>query len=261
MHFASDNAGPVHPEVMDALAAANAGYAMPYGADAIMDGVRAKLRDIFETPEAAVYLVATGTAANVLALSCLARPYDSIFCSHVAHIEEDECNAPEFYSGGAKLTLVETVIDKMTPEGLDAAIAGKGNAVHQAQRGAVSITQVAEKGGVYSLDEIRALCDVAKRYTVPVHLDGARFANAAGNAAHIFSRNIATCPLRCKAIWRVIFGCALPRGPMAIWRALQMVCAICPASPLCKSLPPTSSSPICRAQRTRGCTLQEQNTT
>ena len=178
MHFASDNAGPVHPEVMDALAAANAGYAMPYGADAIMDGVRAKLRDIFETPEAAVYLVATGTAANVLALSCLARPYDSIFCSHVAHIEEDECNAPEFYSGGAKLTLVETVIDKMTPEGLDAAIAGKGNAVHQAQRGAVSITQVAEKGGVYSLDEIRALCDVAKRYTVPVHLDGARFANA-----------------------------------------------------------------------------------
>lgn len=178
MHFASDNAGPVHPEVMAALMRANKNYAMPYGADAIMDEVRAKLRGIFEAPEAAVYLVATGTAANVLCLSTLCQPYDTVFCSTVAHIEDDECNAPEFYMGGGKLTLVETEIDKMTPNTLEAAILSKGNAVHNAQRGAVSITQVAERGGVHSLDELRALCDMAKRYDLPVHLDGARFANA-----------------------------------------------------------------------------------
>lgn len=178
MFFASDNAGPVHPEVMQALTRANEGYAMPYGADAIMDEVRARLREVFEAPEAAVYLVATGTAANVLALSCLTQPYESVFCSSVSHIDDDECNAPEFYTGGAKLTLVEPVIDKMTPERLEAAILHRGNAVHNAQRGAVSITQVAERGGVHTLDELAALTAVAKRHDLPVHLDGARFANA-----------------------------------------------------------------------------------
>lgn len=178
MFFASDNAGPAHPEVMAALSEANAGYAMPYGNDAIMDKVRAQIRDLFEAPEAAVYLVATGTAANVLALSTMCQPYETVFCSAIAHIEEDECNAPEFYTGGAKLSLVRPDIDKMRPQALDAAIAAKGGAVHSAQRGAVSITQVAERGGVHSLDELGALCDVAKRYALPVHLDGARFGNA-----------------------------------------------------------------------------------
>ncbi|MEP1941643.1 MAG: beta-eliminating lyase-related protein, partial [Sulfitobacter sp.] len=105
MFFASDNSGPVHPKIMQRMGEANTGYAMPYGNDALMDDVRTSLRDIFEAPEAAVYLVATGTAANVLSLACYAQPWQTIFCAQHSHIEEDECNAPEFYSGGAKLTL------------------------------------------------------------------------------------------------------------------------------------------------------------
>ena len=96
MFFASDNAGPVHPQVMQALIEANTGFASSYGTDALMDEVRARLRDVFEAPEAAIYLVATGTAANSLALATLGQPWQSIFCTPIAHIEEDECNAPEF---------------------------------------------------------------------------------------------------------------------------------------------------------------------
>lgn len=178
MFFASDNSGPVHGAIMDALARANHGYAMPYGADTIMDEVRAKIREIFEAPDAAVYLVATGTAANSLALACLCQPYQTIFCSAVAHIHEDECNAPEFYSGGAKLTLVGAG-DKMTPDALRASIAGEETRdVHGPMRGPVSITQVTERGAVYALGELKTLTAIAKDYGLPVHLDGARFANA-----------------------------------------------------------------------------------
>ena len=178
MHFASDNSGPVHPKVMQAMVAANEGYAMPYGADALMVEVQARIREIFEAPEAAVYLVATGTAANSLALATMCQPFHTVFCSPVAHIHEDECNAPEFYTGGAKLTLVGEG-DKMTPEVLDAAIAfEESRGVHGPQRGPVSITNVTERGTVYSAAEVAALAAVAKGYGLPVHLDGARFANA-----------------------------------------------------------------------------------
>ncbi|SLN28091.1 Low specificity L-threonine aldolase [Falsiruegeria litorea R37] len=177
MYFASDNSGPVHPQVLDALARANDGYQMAYGADTLMNDVRDKIRGLFEAPGAAVYLVATGTAANSLALATLSEPWQTIFCSPMAHIHEDECNAPEFYSG-AKLTLVPGG-EKMTPQALRQAIAGEETrGVHGPQRGPVSITQVTERGTVYSLDELRALCTVAKGYNLPVHLDGARFTNA-----------------------------------------------------------------------------------
>lgn len=177
MFFASDNSGPVHPEVLKALAEANQGYAMAYGADALMNEVRDHIRGLFDAPGAAVYLVATGTAANSLALATLSNPWETIFCSPVAHIHEDECNAPEFYTG-AKLTLVPGG-DKMTPGALRSAIAAEETrGVHGPQRGPVSITQVTERGSVYSLEELRALCGVAKEYGLPVHMDGARFANA-----------------------------------------------------------------------------------
>lgn len=178
MFFASDNAGPVHPQIMERIVADNAGHQMPYGKDTVMDDVRTRLRDIFEAPEAEVYLVATGTAANALALACYCQPWQTIFCSKVSHINEDECNAPEFYAGAAKLTTIETD-DKMTPDALAAAISAQtpGN-VHGAQPGPVSITQVTERGSVHSIEELRALTDVAKAHHLPVHLDGARFANA-----------------------------------------------------------------------------------
>jgi threonine aldolase len=178
MFFASDNAGPALPQVMQRLTEANSDYQMPYGNDTIMDEVRQTLRDIFEAPESAIYLVATGTAANVLALASYTDPWDTIFCSPVAHINEDECNAPEFYAGGAKLTLVPGT-DRMTPDALRTSILGQQTrGVHGPQRGPVSITQVTELGGVYSLSELQNLSAVAKEFDLPVHMDGARFANA-----------------------------------------------------------------------------------
>jgi threonine aldolase len=179
MRFASDNSGPVHPKIMAALAAANEGWAMPYGNEDLTRAAAQKVRDAFEAPDAAVYFVATGTAANALLLGTMTKPFQTIFCTPEAHIEEDECNAPEFYTGGAKLTLVESRSAKMDPDALAAALAEKsGGGVHGAQPGPVSLTQVTERGTVYSLKEIKSLCGIAKKHDVPVHLDGARFANA-----------------------------------------------------------------------------------
>ena len=179
MNFASDNAGPAHPLVLDALARANEGYATAYGADELMADVRERIRDLFEAPHAAVYLVATGTAANSLILATLAQPWQTIFCSSVAHIHQDEGNAPEFFSGGAKLTLVDHRDGLIDPDALARAIeAEESRGVHGPQRGPISITQASEKGSVYSLDHLSAVTGLARRYGLPVHMDGARFANA-----------------------------------------------------------------------------------
>lgn len=179
MHFASDNTSPVPPQVLEALVEANHGYAMPYGNDALMGTVRDRLRHVFEAPEAEVYLVATGTAANAVSLACLCPPWATIFCHSNAHIEEDECGAPEFYTGGAKLTLIEGADAKITPAALQEAIAATGQGfVHNVQRGAVSITNATEKGAVYSRDDVFALSSIAEAHGLPLHMDGARFANA-----------------------------------------------------------------------------------
>jgi len=179
MNFASDNTGPVHPNVMAALNKANEGYAMPYGADDLTAQVVEDIRQTFEAPDAAVFLVSLGTAANSLILATLADPWSAIFCHPHAHIQEDECNAPEFYSGGAKLILVDGDNAKMTPANLKAAITNEETrGVHGPQRGPVSLTQATEKGTIYSLAEIKALADVAHNHDLPVHIDGARFANA-----------------------------------------------------------------------------------
>ena len=178
MFFASDNAGPAHPKVMEALVAANQGYAMGYGADPIMEEVRAQVRTVFEAPEAAVYLVINGTSANSILLASMSQPWQTIFCADIAHIQEDECNAPEFYSQ-AKLTLVPSTDGKISPDALRTKILAEQNrGVHGPQRGPLSITQVTEKGTIYTLDEISALTGAAAEYGLKTHLDGARFANA-----------------------------------------------------------------------------------
>ena len=178
MFFASDNAGPVHPIVLQTLTAANAGYAMGYGNDPLTQDAADQVRTAFEAPEAMVHFVATGTAANAIILATMAQPWDAIFCTPMAHINMDECNAPEFYSG-AKLATVPATDAKMIPDALRQMIEDKGVlGVHSAQRGPISITQVTERGTVYTLDEIRALTDVAKEYGLKTHLDGARFTNA-----------------------------------------------------------------------------------
>lgn len=179
MYFASDNTSGAHPKVMEALMAANSGYAMPYGADPIMDEVRQMIRDKFEAPNAAVYLVATGSAANALSLACLCPPWATIFAHVNSHIEEDECGAPEFFTGGSKITLVEGDHARMDPDALRKTIAHTARAgVHNVQRGAVSITNATEAGAVYSVADVTALASVAKEFGLPVHMDGARFANA-----------------------------------------------------------------------------------
>ncbi|MEP5762808.1 MAG: beta-eliminating lyase-related protein [Litoreibacter sp.] len=181
MNFTSDNAGPMHPQVLDGLIKANEGYHMPYGEDVIMDHVRTRLREVFEAPDAAVYLVPTGTAANALTLATYANPWDSIFCHRTAHVEDDECGAPEFFANGAKLTLVDGQDGKMCPSALRDAMLSKGESVHNAQRGPVSITQATERGTLYTCAEISELSSIAHEMGSKVHLDGARFANALAN--------------------------------------------------------------------------------
>ncbi|GAB1364831.1 beta-eliminating lyase-related protein [Rhodobacter sp.] len=179
MFFASDNTSGAAPEIMAALARANDGYQRSYGADALMERARDRIRDVLEAPQAAVYLVATGTAANALAIALTTKPWGSVFCHRLAHVAEDECNAPEFYAGGAKLVLVDGPHGRMTPEALSAQLARIGaGGVHSLQTGMLTLTNVTEAGTVYSPAEIATLTALAKARGLPCHLDGARFANA-----------------------------------------------------------------------------------
>ena len=178
MFFASDNTAPTHPALMQALMRANDGYPGSYGADPLMDVVRDQIRTVFQAPEAAVYLVSTGTAANALAIASHVQPWQAVFCHTDAHIAVDECGAPEFYSG-AKLALIPGPHGKITPEALTDALTHTGNSgVHGVQRGTLSLTNVTEAGTLYTPAEIAALTALAREQGLPSHLDGARFANA-----------------------------------------------------------------------------------
>ncbi|MEL6679233.1 MAG: beta-eliminating lyase-related protein, partial [Pseudomonadota bacterium] len=138
MEFASDNGGPAAPEVMAALLRANEGHAPSYGADALMHRVRNRIREIFDAPEAAVYLVATGTAANALALACLCPPWARIYTHETSHLEMDECGAPEFFTGGSKLHLLPGEHGKLSPETVRTAVAATPRGVvHAVQPGAI----------------------------------------------------------------------------------------------------------------------------
>ena len=179
MIFNSDNASGALPEIMAALAEGEQGYAMPYGNDPLTARAQDKVREVFEAPDAAVHFVATGTAANALALACLCPPWATIFCHQHAHVEGDECAAPEFYTGGAKLTLLDGDDAKMTAEGLRQAVSSAAPlGVHSVQAGALSLTQATEAGAAYTLDEVRELAGIARNAGLPVHMDGTRLANA-----------------------------------------------------------------------------------
>ncbi|MGB0853253.1 MAG: threonine aldolase family protein [Pikeienuella sp.] len=179
MWFTSDNAAGAAPEVLEALARANEGYAGAYGGDPLTARVQDMIRETFEAPDAAVHFVATGTAANSLALACLTPSWSGVYCHRAAHIEVDECGAPEFFTGGAKMVLVDGDDGLMTPDALDAVIPkADGHPVHHVQRGALSLTNATECGTVYTPADVRALTDIAKAKGAPVHMDGTRFANA-----------------------------------------------------------------------------------
>ncbi len=179
MNFASDNTSGLPPDIMAAITQANEGYALGYGNDALSTRLRDRIREVFEAPEAEICLVTTGTAANALALATLTPPWGAIYCHGLAHIEVDECGAPEFYTGGAKLVHVAGGNGKMAPEALAAKLAGAGRGVvHSVQPAALSLTNLTECGTRYSAAEIAELAGIAHDHGLAVHLDGARFANA-----------------------------------------------------------------------------------
>jgi threonine aldolase len=179
MWFASDNTSGAAPEILEAVVRANAGYASSYGEDAAMARVTDRVRALFEAPEAAVYLVATCTAANALGLACLCPPWATVYCHRRSHIEEDECGAVGFHSGGATLAPLEGAHGKIDPGKLALALeAGASASVHNVQPGALSLTNTTEAGTVYTPAEVAGLAGQARARGLPVHMDGARFANA-----------------------------------------------------------------------------------
>lgn len=178
MNFISDNLAGASAPVMQAMAAANDGFAAGYGNDVWTKRVEALFAELFER-EVAVFLVTTGTAANSLALASLVQPWGAVLCHHEAHIAADECGAPEFFTGGAKLVGLPGDGCKLAPEVvIDRLARMRANAVHQVQPQMLSITQATECGLVYRAEEIAALKQAIAPRGVKLHMDGARFANA-----------------------------------------------------------------------------------
>ena len=177
MNFASDNAYGVMPEILRALADANVGAAPSYGDDEITNRVERNLAGIFER-ELVVFPVVTGTAANALGLATICPPHGAIFCHAESHIATDECGAPEFFTHGGKLVLIEGEHGKVMPGAISEALPYFQRGVHSSKPSAVSITQLTELGTVYTRAEVAALADCAHANDMRLHMDGARFANA-----------------------------------------------------------------------------------
>jgi threonine aldolase len=176
MQFLSDNAAAVHPTVWKAMIAADASDP-PYDGDALSRELDAAFSALFGRECTALW-VATGTAANCLALSAMVPPHGGVICHREAHIETDEGGAPGFYLHGAKLMLAEGESAKLTPATIAAVLDGIRQDVHQVQPQAVSITQASEYGCVYRPDELAAIANLARARGLRLHMDGARFANA-----------------------------------------------------------------------------------
>jgi threonine aldolase len=178
MNFASDNTAGVAPQILGALIRANEGFALGYGSDTDTKNVERRLADIFEH-ELAVFLVATGTAANALAVAQVTPPWGAVLCHEQSHLAVDECGAPEFFGGGLKLVGLPGDAGKIAPRTLEAALRrGPWGEPHHVTAAALSLTQATESGTLYRPDEIRVLADLAHRHGLAVHVDGARFANA-----------------------------------------------------------------------------------
>jgi threonine aldolase len=174
--FASDNAATVHPAVLDAIARVNVGHAYGYGHDEYTEAVQARFREHFGE-QARGFMVFNGTAANVLCLRACCRRWDAAICTDTAHMNVDECGAPEAIAG-VKLLVAESEDGKLTPERVQRLITRVGDE-HAVQARVVSISQSTELGTVYTVDEVRALAELAHARGLFVHVDGARLANAA----------------------------------------------------------------------------------
>ena len=174
--FASDNCAGVHPEILDAIAEANGGHVMGYGDDPYTEAARQVFRTHFGD-NAEVYFVLTGTGANVVGLQAMTRPWDAVICADTAHVNTDECGAPEKI-GRLKLLTIPATDGKLTVDAIADRLIGRGDE-HHAQPSVVSLTQATELGTVYTPEEIAAITDFAHARGLTVHMDGARLANAA----------------------------------------------------------------------------------
>ncbi len=175
-HFASDNYSGICPEAWQALEEANDGHSPGYGDDEWTQRASDLIREVFET-NCEVFFVFNGTAANSLSLASMCQSYHSILCHETAHVESDECGAPEFFSNGTKVQLVSGPNGKVTPDGIEAMVK-KRTDVHYPKPRAVSLTQATELGTVYTPDELKAIWSRCRGLGLKIHMDGARFANA-----------------------------------------------------------------------------------
>jgi len=177
MYFLSDNTATACPEILEAIAQANQGVAKAYGEDDWTQRLDGVLSSYFGTAVRA-FPVSTGTAANALSLATVSPPYGAVFAHEDAHIVRDECGACEFFSGGARVTSIAGINGKLTADALQAVLDAAGTSVHQLEPAAVSVTQATEFGTTYRPQELSALTEVARRYKLRTHMDGARFANS-----------------------------------------------------------------------------------
>ncbi len=199
-YFFSDNAAPVHPAVMAAIAAANH-TDVAYDGDALSRRLDGAFSDLFGT-DCHVLWLPTGTAANSVALAAFVRPWQAVLCHAEAHIEVDECGAPAMFTGGAKLILLPGEGAKITPDGIEDAMRAIRKDVHQVQPAAISITNASEYGLAWTAQEVGAVGEAARRHGLALHMDGARFANA---VAHTGS-DPADCTWRA-GVDALSFGC------------------------------------------------------
>ena len=182
MSFASDNWAGAAPEIIEAIARANDGPAPGYGADPLTKKVEARFAEIFER-NCAVFFVATGGAANGLALSVMTPPYGMVLCHEESHVQMDECAGPEFFTGGAKLLPIAGKDGKLTADAIRKTVKGfPHRPPHGAPISALSLTQGTECGTLYSVEELTAVCDAAREAHLSVHMDGARFANVVASS-------------------------------------------------------------------------------
>ncbi|HEY1797458.1 MAG TPA: beta-eliminating lyase-related protein [Stellaceae bacterium] len=176
--FRSDNTGRAAPEILDALIRANEGTALGYGADEWTARLQDRFAELFET-RVRVFPVGTGTAANALSLAALGPSWGLVYCSEAAHINTSEANAAGFFGGGLKLVPVAGNYGRIEADALAHTLAGVlPGQTHRGVPAAVNLTQATDLGGVYTLDEVRAVTETAKGRGLKVHMDGARFANA-----------------------------------------------------------------------------------
>lgn len=209
--FASDNYSGICPEALEYMIKANQGSAPAYGNDEWTQKAADYFREVFET-DCEIFFTFNGTAANSLSLAALCQSYHSVICHETAHIETDECGAPEFASNGSKLLLAKGENGKLTPQSIEAIVSKRAD-IHYPKPKVISITQATELGTLYSTQELLGIKEIAEKYNLKIHVDGARFANA------VAAMNLSPAEITWKSGVDVLCFCGTKNG-MALGEAI-----------------------------------------